>query len=500
MIGAGVSGLYAAWGLRTRGASSALGREPTVEVFEQSGRLGGRLYSVVPPRAPHLRAELGGMRYLPSQTIVSSLIDTLGLATRPFPITSEKNLVHLRGTTMRVSELSDPGRSLPYQLREGERGAGPTELIGRAIIEHIPDCLEFSRSDWPAVKASREVMGRPLTDLSLRSLLDDTLSPDAVQLAAMGEGYETFLRDYNAADAIQILLSLVTQDYRTPVDGYQALPLALAEAFTKSGGTVTTGTRLITLERASGRRTRCILDTGGEISAVDAQAVILAIPRAAIEALDQTSFLFDSRETRADISAVAPVPASKLFLAFDEPWWEEIAGDHGNLATDLPLRQVVYFGHEGDGGPGLLLASYNNSFSTWYWEAEADRGGPYFAGPAAPDSEALAPIEMVADARNKLQQAYGRPVPEPYWAAFRDWNRPPYGGGWSQWRVGARSYEIMPRIRAPLPGRRVYICGDTWSDMQGWVDGALSTAERVLQDHLGVPAPEWLPTGTQLGP
>jgi hypothetical protein len=35
---------------------------------------------------------------------------------------------------------------------------------------------------------------------------------------------------------------------------------------------------------------------------------------------------------------------------------------------------------------------------------------------------------------------------------------------------------------------------------QGWAEGALQTAEHVLQDHLGLPRPTWLPADAWLGP
>jgi lysine 2-monooxygenase len=59
---------------------------------------------------------------------------------------------------------------------------------------------------------------------------------------------------------------------------------------------------------------------------------------------------------------------------------------------------------------------------------------------------------------------------------------------------------VIPRIRKPLADANLYVCGEAWSTSQGWVEGALNTSERVLQDHLGLPRPPWLGPGVQLGP
>jgi hypothetical protein len=45
----------------------------------------------------------------------------------------------------------------------------------------------------------------------------------------------------------------------------------------------------------------------------------------------------------------------------------------------------------------------------------------------------------------------------------------------------------MIKPREDLP---VYICGEAWSQqLQGWAEGALITAETMLQDHFGLSDP-----------
>jgi monoamine oxidase len=91
IVGAGVSGVYTGWRLLT---DSPPGRAvPTVQVFEQSHRIGGRLLSVEPPGIPGVFCELCGMRYMSSQALVRSLIENkLKLETRPFVVQMPENL------------------------------------------------------------------------------------------------------------------------------------------------------------------------------------------------------------------------------------------------------------------------------------------------------------------------------------------------------------------------------------------------------------------------
>jgi hypothetical protein len=92
-------------------------------------------------------------------------------------------------------------------------------------------------------------------------------------------------------------------------------------------------------------------------------------------------------------------------------------------------------------------------------------------------------------------------APLPHAARFQDWSIDPHGGGWHVWREGYDAGQIIPVMRQPLPDEQVYVASDCWSHDPGSVQGSLSAAECVLQDHLGLPWPGWLRRdGTYLGP
>ena len=81
VVGGGVSGAYSAWRLQQAKTEAHIG------LFEHSDRIGGRLYTVTLPGLPHVKAEVGGMRYIPTQHImVACLVDHLKLAKKDFPM------------------------------------------------------------------------------------------------------------------------------------------------------------------------------------------------------------------------------------------------------------------------------------------------------------------------------------------------------------------------------------------------------------------------------
>ncbi len=66
---------------------------------------------------------------------------------------------------------------------------------------------------------------------------------------------------------------------------------------------------------------------------------------------------------------------------------------------------------------------------------------------------------------------------------IRDWGKDPYGAAVHVWKPRAKSWEVADAFTAfSLDGRttNVHICSDAYSDYQGFIEGALRSAGRVL--------------------
>ena len=248
----------------------------------------------------------------------------------------------------------------------------------------------------------------------------------------------------------------------------------------------------------------------GQPVTIRARHVVLAMPQRSIELLDPASFLFTSDQFLSDLGSIIPRPASKLFLGYDRPWWEDIGLSAGRSVTDMPLRQVYYWGVEGR-QPGadpsnhnaLLLASYNDLDEVEFWNellTEPNRLAPVAVTRPPRPMDVAASGALVDEAQRQLRELHGdASIPEPTVAYFTDWVQDPYGAAYHFWQVGAKSWEVMPRMRNPLPDANLYVCGSAWSTGQGWVYGALTQAELMLEEHFGLPRPKWLPSSVYLG-
>ncbi|WP_223635696.1 FAD-dependent oxidoreductase [Corallococcus sp. EGB] len=524
IVGGGVGGCYLGHRL-THPDGGRTG--PKVALYEATGRVGGRLWSVALPGVPGVRAELGGMRFHEQLHLVADLVQHLGLGAQveDFHFGQPENFRYVRGSRLR--QRDDGG--LPYRLRFSEQGLGPAELEARVVEAAVPGFTAlraryhaaFDAGRWGDAEAlegayarskdAARLDGARLHAVSWWTVLTAVLSQEAIRLLQDTGGYDGLAANGNAADWLDVLFHAPPSGrYRRLAGGFDALPRALHERYRQAGG----GTRwfhvLRRIDRARGLAGSRAYDLrfgcpDGE-RVVRARTVMLALPQQALLRLAPDCFLLQDPTLRRHLESVRGVPAVKLFLAYPFPWWERAGVSKGRSTTDLPLRQLWYW-HGTTGaasGPGVLLAAYASGTDAEYWSSL--RSGEPF--PDAPGDSGLPPVDapasrhMVERAHAMLLELHGiEDAPRPIAARCQDWSEPPHGAGWHVWREDAVSRDIIPAIRRPLPDEDVFIVSDCWSHDPGSVHGTLASAECTLQDHLGLSWPSWLRReGTRLGP
>ena len=75
----------------------------------------------------------------------------------------------------------------------------------------------------------------------------------------------------------------------------------------------------------------------------------------------------------------------------------------------------------------------------------------------------------------------------------------PFGAGYHAWKAGCDVKDVMKYMRKPNVEDTIYICGEAYSDKQGWVEGAFCEAEKMLQEHFELPRPFWINEDYYLG-
>jgi len=507
IVGAGVSGVWCGW--RLTGESAGSGRRRRVGVFELSDRVGGRLLSVRLPGLPDVACELGGMRYMSTQPLVKWLVEEeLNLPRVEAPAARPENLAYLRRQRLRISDLVD-AKKVPYELDPAERNH-PDELLSNAIDVMAPDAKgKFGGALRKAVQSAR-FDGRLLCDQGFWNILARTLSSEGYRFAQEAGGYDTTQLNWNAADTVVLNADFGPGvQYSRLADGYEEVPRQLGQRFEDQGGELhlhhgvrslhsaklADGTRGVALEVENART--------GRRREVRARCVILAMPRRSIELLDPSGPVLADPAFRRLLTTVTPIPLFKAFVAYHQPWWEELGITAGRSVTDLPLRQVYYWASTPKKS-SVLLATYDDTLNVGFWQGLA--GDPRRYGleldhlPEGARRRILqskvddrwmarkAPAALVDEIHRQLVEMHGVPsAPRPYAAVYHDWIDDPFGGGVNFWNIGVKSWRVIPKMAHPVPTVPVYVCGEAYSDAQGWVEGALRTAELVLTKHLKLP-------------
>lgn len=503
IVGGGVSGVYAAW--RLAGDSQA---EKSIGLFESSDRIGGRLWSVGLERETAIPAELGGMFFSDSQSLVHSLIkDVLALpieSVSPLP-----DFAYLRAKRFPIADFNQPGVP-PYWLNKDEQGKSYHELLFLALHRIVPDLnqywpLESSGSPDELIKHLRAVQfqDRYLHEWGFWNLLSKVLSNEAYLCLRDLVGSFAMFSNWNGYDAVlSTLWDLTGNWYRIP-DGYEMLPHTLARSALHQGTSIHIDSRITRIEldpNESGLKL-LVSQLEGQYW-IHANAVILALPKRALINIEWGENLILDSSFCTYLDAVEGVPACKIFLTFNDPWWRRVPdgpgkidkGTFGLSHTDLPMRQCYYLGMDADTGEGLLLASYSDATSVPFWSSlMTDSGRP--SGLRSQISETA-----LHEIRRQLSEMHGVEVPKPTGGTFVNWSSDPYGGGWHAWLPGWRSYEVMAELRRPISGVDLHICGEAVSAYEGWVEGALTSTEVTLQQEFGLASPDWLKASHTLSP
>ncbi len=178
----------------------------------------------------------------------------------------------------------------------------------------------------------------------------------------------------------------------------------------------------------------------------------------------------------------------------------------GPSATDMPIRQVVYFGDNARSETGEkvygILASYDDIRYTTFWKAleigpNREREVAESKDTQPLDGPRKAPAIMVKMLRQQLaslhfgSQASYTAIPEPLETKYMDWSLPPFKAGYHAYYSHYNIGDVQQKIRKPstlVKGKdsNLFIVGSTYSNDQAWVEGAFCTAESVLNDFFNI--------------
>lgn len=409
----------------------------------------------------------------------------------------------------------------------------PPHPLGSNNADRAAWCKYFASGTVPPAYGTPVFpAGTKVQNIGYWNLLYDQFDDEGFDYAADGAGYTSNVINWNSADAMQ-----ANNDYGSG-SSYCRLDGGYGQLFTKLANAVEflasrypgsgifydyNATRLTELPNG---QTSCVFSrsVGGQ-QVVNADYLFLAMPRKSLELIARdcaSSYMLNQPAVKYFIQSSIDQPAIKLIMVFASPWWTDTSqcaytpclrnpGDTsvprgqwvgGPTITDLPLRQIYYFGNNVPGGPGVtggpyvLLASYDDENYSDFWRV-LETNQDLTEAPSLNDQPLHGPTEVPVNSpmarmlMKQLAEAHGADVtklPAPIAVYYQDWGQNPYGGGYHGWAAHYNICQVMDKIRAPYQSilheqrYRTYVIGSCYSFDQAWVEGAFCTAESVLQD------------------
>ena len=179
--------------------------------------------------------------------------------------------------------------------------------------------------------------------------------------------------------------------------------------------------------------------------------LILTIPQ---EHLMKLEYLKDVKH----LDSVQGIPLLRIYFKYPvkdcNPWFKSIS----RTTTDNYLRHIIPINYE----QGLIMISYTDGYPTKLLTALHQRGEKV----------------LVEAIHKEIKDIFGirKQIPYPTDVSFHLWDN-----GCHFWKPGSDMVDIYDKMLKPISGKELYLCGESYSKKQAWIEGSIETCYDVLK-------------------
>ncbi|HMJ42362.1 MAG TPA: FAD-dependent oxidoreductase [Pseudolabrys sp.] len=233
-----------------------------------------------------------------------------------------------------------------------------------------------------------------------------------------------------------------------------------------------------------------------KLSYYTAKSVILAIPKAPLEKIVLGNRGVFSESICKEIDGVFGFSLVKIFVVVKKRWWEE--DQRANVgATSIPTRELHYWKSLTPGSARGMIMIYTDRPGSIFWTNYVGTRGRQ-EGPFTNRDQDIGDVfkstqmkRLKAKVVEVLKEAGAGnlKVSDVEYCGIMDWGREPYGGASHAWRPERRPSDVLTSLSSFNLGLEpqnaegkgtIHICGEAYSDYQGFIEGALRSAAHVL--------------------
>jgi len=155
---------------------------------------------------------------------------------------------------------------------------------------------------------------------------------------------------------------------------------------------------------------------------------------------------------KSSLKSINYVSLCKIFAIFSKSdiWFKDIS----KTTTNNNLRYIIPLDKE----KGLIMISYSDGKYADYWNNLYLKDKALF-------------LKKIKD---NIYKTFHINMPNPIFIKPYYWNI-----GTHYWKKNKNSITLLKKILQPYPTIPLYICGENYSENQGWIEGALETSKKV---------------------
>jgi monoamine oxidase len=481
VIGAGIAGLAAAVELERLGH--------TVRIFEASAETRGRAWTHRFSDGSY--GEFGPMRVPEHHDYTLHYIEQCGLELRRF-VTAHENLscfYDIRGVRVRMRDARAdlyPQFDLSSQQRNDDV---PPKMLARAVGDVVDGLTDAERASLRTGDLASDRL-RAIDRMTVGEFLALRCGDEAAELVGCATGLEA-MYDRTATMLLRDALTATGNTFFEIVGGMDRLPTVLAE---QVQGEIVRHAPVVAIKRRADGRVDLVVQRDGQASVETCDVVLCAVPFSVLQTLDVDPPFSPSKH--AAVRTLGFESSTKVLLHCRRRFWESDHGIAGGASQSDLLYRAMYYpsdnavavtepepsrgrfnpmyggyvngefaaaSAEVSAGPGVLLASYT-------WGQDARRLGQL-------------PVDERVDVVTRQIARVHPEILEPGMiddVASMFWDSYPWANGSFAELLPGQQQSLHHASTTPEGG--VYFAGEHTSLDTGWIQGAVSSALRAVQE------------------
>ncbi len=316
------------------------------------------------------------------------------------------------------------------------------------------------------VDASKKLAKGALLKLNVLELCEKYLSREIAEYLKGRYEYDSELVCYNAVDGMKAIVGDLSNENKFFVlkGGLEGLVKKMEKKIKQDGRVVIKKecyVEDVLCESGEGYLLKCL--DGGVGGGVGGGREVEFRGRKVIFAIDKPGLMKINyfRPHREILNSVVTRPLLRMYAKFarggggggDGVWFAGM----GKVVTDDPIRYIIPINEEA----GVIMISYTDGGSAEYWNRYLIKNG----------KEKLK--KKIMEHIRKLFP--GKVIPDPEYFESYYWEN-----GASYWRKNKDSGVLYKKIMKLNRGRDIYICGESYSKRQAWIEGALENSSDVF--------------------